>query len=180
MLKVEEDTLPCLVIGNYEYWTEYDKIIGLYSDAQEMLLLKIKDNIYKLDFEDENKIQNPRYFKYNNDISYFIECNKNGKYVNRMNKYCILNLHFTREIKIPRISYKFKKLLNIDNEILQKEINRLQIDYDKVNKDNKLMNIEIIQHYWQQLIYVRFTNENYKYNGAIRKYYNLIESDLIK
>jgi hypothetical protein len=177
MFKVEANNLPCLVVGNFEYHEKYDNVIGIYSKSQEILLLEIKDNIYKLEFEDEYMIQNPRYFIF--DKLYFIECNKNGKIIKRMNEYCLLNFYFNKEIQLPRIPYEFEKLLNLDNKILQKEIDRLKIGKEinllQDENDINLINIELIQHYWQKIIYKRLKNKNYEYNGMLIEYFNFIQ-----
>jgi len=174
MLRVESNSLPCLVVCEPQYCRDYTNLNRNYKKLQEILLLDIKNDIYKIEIQDENMIQNPRYFI--QEKSFLIECNKNGKITSRNKEYCVLYLCFIKEILIPRISYEFEKLLTIDNNLLEEEINRLGTGKPifREVKDTNLENIEVIQNYWQNIIYKRFKNKSYQYNGADIDYFQFI------
>jgi len=175
MLRVEANNLPCLIVCEQEYHKEYVNIERNYSKSQEILLLDIKNNIYKIEIQDEYIIKNPRYFI--QEQYFLIECNINGKIAKRHGEYCILHLHFIKEILISRLPFEFEKLLTINNDLLEKEISRLEIEekpiYEGI-KNTNLKNITLIQQYWQNIIYKRFKNDSYEYNGMSIDYFKFI------
>jgi hypothetical protein len=165
-LKVERDNLPCIIVGSINYDNE---IKDFYKDAEELILLNILNNIYKLEIHDEYMIQNPRYFT-PSSICYnlLVECSKNGKIAKRNGDYCLIKLTFMKEKLLPRLPLDFEYLLDLDVDIINNEIKRLGLE----NKNDNYESLLTIQNYWQKLIYLRKINEDYEYNGMIIKYYN--------